>query len=108
MNRNVPIQPTRTAVASASGANALVANIDAVAGRETIIHGIDVTYSAVSSYEVTIEDAGVPIWARVFNQEAHIDFGSSPLQTTEATSIQAVCTTPAATIEGRATLRYTQ
>ncbi len=108
MNRNLPIQPTRTAVASVTGQLPLVANVDAVVGRETLVHGIDISYSTASSYQAIITDSTAAIWSARFNQVLNIDFGSAPLQTTEASSIQVVCASGPSGVEGRATLRFTQ
>lgn len=106
--RNVPIQPCLTSVASATGANALVANINAVAGKQTYIYGIDVSYSSANSFQVVITDGDTPIWSARFNQVLNRDFGPAPLQTTIASSIQAICTTGAANVDARAVLRFTQ
>ncbi len=108
MNRNVPIQPTRTAVASVTGQLPLIANVDAAAGKQTFIHGVDVSYSSPNSYQAIITDSTAAIWSARFNQVLNVDFGSAPLQTTEASSIQVVCASGPSGVEARATLRFTQ
>lgn len=98
--------PSTTAIASATGANALSPTVAAVAGQRIVVHGLDVTYSTVGSNQhVNLTDGGASVWAAYVKDTASFNF-KEPLVITTAQTLQAVCDQPAGSNNGRAAIRY--
>lgn len=98
--------PTTTAVASATGANALTATVNAVAGERIVVHGLDVSYSTVGSNQhVNLTNGGVSFWAAYVKDVGHFNFKEPPVITV-AQTLQAVCDQPAGSNNGRCIVRY--
>jgi hypothetical protein len=106
---NRGFHPTASVVASANGANPLTANINAVVGKITRIHGIEVGYGTVASRQsVRVEDAGAVAWATIVNDVGTFPMDSAPLELSRGTSIQILADQPGGSEDGKLTVRYTQ
>lgn len=98
--------PSTVAVASATGANALTATVNAVADSSILIYSVHLGYTANGSRQhVRVEDGGSIVWSQYINDVARFDF-ERPLQLTKNQSCQVIADQPGGTANGRLSVLY--